>query len=31
LASLQTNEVKEELKTENEPMEIDEDKVISIY
>jgi len=30
LANLQTNEVKEEVKTENEPMEIDENQVISI-
>jgi len=30
LANLQTNEAKEEVKTENEPMEIDENQVISI-
>lgn len=30
LACLQTNEVKEEIKTENEPMEVDENNVISI-
>jgi len=30
LAHLQINEVKEEVKTENEEMEVDEDKVISI-
>lgn len=31
LAHLQINEVKEEVKTENEEMEVDENKVISIY
>ncbi|CAI6347363.1 unnamed protein product [Macrosiphum euphorbiae] len=31
LAHLQINEVKEEVKTENEQMEVDENKVISIY
>jgi len=30
LAHLQINEVKEEVKTENEEMEVDENKVISI-
>jgi len=31
LAHLQINEVKDEVKTENEQMEVDENKVISIY
>jgi len=31
LAHLQINEVKEEVKTENEQMEVDENKVISIH
>jgi len=31
LAHLQISEVKEEVKTENEQMEVDENKVISIY